>query len=86
MIRDHGLYDLTHLRLKHEQQIQERLYSRGDGTLCYFFSTEDLESRMKQAGFETVECEYACTEMRNRKKNVQMKRVFVHGIFRKPLV
>ncbi|KAK9823986.1 hypothetical protein WJX72_006802 [[Myrmecia] bisecta] len=84
LVRDHGLYDLTQLRIPADQQIEERLYRRLDGTTCYFFSREDLRSKVEQAGFETVECDYACTIVRNRKRALDMKRVFVHGVFRRP--
>lgn len=84
LIRDHGLYDLTHLRLPPEQQLADRLYRRLDGTTCYFFTTEDLQAQAEAAGFVTRECKYACTSLLNRRKKVHMKRVFVHGLFEKP--
>ena len=84
LIRDHGLYDLTHLRLPPQQQLADRLYRRLDGTTCYFFTTEDLQTKAETAGFVTRECKYACTNLLNRKKQINMKRVFVHGVFEKP--
>ncbi|KAL3133398.1 hypothetical protein ABBQ38_007267 [Trebouxia sp. C0009 RCD-2024] len=83
LIRDHGLYDMTHLRLPPEQQLADKLYRRLDGTTCYFFTIEDLQARAEAAGFTTQECKYACTSLLNRKKQVHMKRVFVHGVFKK---
>lgn len=84
LIRDHGLYDMTHLRLRPEQRVSRRLFRRQDGTLCYFFSVEDLEETMLRAGFERVECQYACVSLRNRRRGLDMRRVFVHGVFRRP--
>lgn len=84
LIRDHGLYDLTHLRLPPEQQLADKLYRRLDGTTCYFFTTEDLQAKAEAVGFVTKECKYACTKLFNRKKQLNMKRVFVHGVFQKP--
>ncbi len=84
LIRDHGLYDLTHLRLPPEQQVADKLYRRLDGTTCYFFTTEDLQTKAENAGFVTRECKYACTNLLNRKKQINMKRVFVHGVFERP--
>ena len=71
-------------RLRPEQKISENMYKRGDSTLCYFFSTEDLIAKAAAAGFTTEECSYVCVQLLNRKKNFLMRRVFVHGIFRKP--
>jgi hypothetical protein len=57
---------------------------RGDGTLSYFFTPEGLCKLTSAAGFEAVECEYACVALRNRKQGgPDMKRIFVHGVFRK---
>ena len=84
LLRDHGLYDLTHLRLTEEQRVGSRLYRRRDGTLCYFFTVENLQALMLEAGFEIVECKYACVQLRNRRRGLDMRRVFVHGIFKKP--
>lgn len=71
-------------RLRSEQKVAENLYKRGDGTLCYFFSTEDLAAKAQSAGFTTEECSYVCVQLLNRRKNFLMRRVFVHGVFRKP--
>ena len=73
-------------RLQPEQKVAENLYKRGDGTLCYFFSTEDLAAQANSAGFTTEECSYVCVQLFNRKKKFLMRRVFVHGVFRKPEV
>ena len=59
------------------------LYRRGDGTLCYFYSTEDLISKASAAGFQALECKYACTRLLNRRKQFELPRVFVHGVFRR---
>jgi methyltransferase-like protein 6 len=37
LVRDHGLYDITQLRIPRERQVGKRLFRRLDGTLCYFF-------------------------------------------------
>lgn len=71
-------------RMTPDRRVGENLYRRGEGTLCYFFTTEDLSSKAVAAGFQVVECKYACTRLVNRKKQFEMRRVFVHGVFRKP--
>ena len=66
------------------QMLDDCLYRRSDGTLAYFFSTQALEGLAGDAGLEVVECEYARVALRNRGSGRQMRRVFVHGLFRKP--
>lgn len=60
-------------------------YVRPDGTLAYFFSTEDLTTRVTRAGFEVEACKYACVVVRNRQRRQDMKRVFVNAVLRKPV-
>ena len=43
-----------------------------------------LQQRAEAAGFETVECAYHCVVVHNRQLRLDMKRVFVHGLFRRP--
>jgi hypothetical protein len=57
---------------------------RGDGTLSYFFSTEDLAARARSAGLQVQEADYVCVLNTNRKTGQQLRRVFVHGVFSKP--
>jgi len=53
--------------------------------ISYFFTVEDLAGRAEAVGMEVLECEYACVINQNRKSGKEMKRAFVHGVFRKPL-
>ncbi|GJP56303.1 hypothetical protein CLOM_g15370 [Closterium sp. NIES-68] len=62
-----------------------RLYERGDGTLAYFFQLEEVREMMGAAGFECEEMEYCCVRNENRRKGREMKRVWVHGVYRKAL-
>lgn len=83
LIRDHGLYDLVQLRIPAEQQIGPNLYRMGDGTLAYFFTKEELSGLAEQAGFEVQECDYVCVINRNQKTGQELRRVFVHGVFKR---
>lgn len=85
LFRDYGLYDMTMLRFAPRQHISSCLYQREDGTLSYFFSLEVVRSLFTQAGFVEQELEYCCVLLTNRRKQVPMKRVWVHAKFHKPI-
>ncbi|KAL4534083.1 hypothetical protein Ndes2437B_g03383 [Nannochloris sp. 'desiccata'] len=86
LFRDYGLYDMAQLRFPGSQLLdpgESLVYQRSDGTLSSFFSIERMENLAHEAGFQVVECEYVTTFVKNRKKGTEMKRVFVHGVFKK---
>jgi methyltransferase-like protein 6 len=83
LFRDYALYDLPQLRFAPRACLGRNLYKREDGTLAYFFSTADMQQRACAAGFEVLECEYACVINTNRRTGEALQRVFVHGVFRK---
>lgn len=55
-----------------------------DGTLAYYFSEDDLRQRCEDAGFECSYVKYARVQLVNKKKQKEMRRVFVQGKFLKP--
>jgi hypothetical protein len=46
---------------------------------------EELTARARNAEFDIVEARYACVVNTNKKTGVQLRRVFVHGVFQKPI-
>jgi hypothetical protein len=53
------------------------------GTLAFFFERQALQEMVESAGFEALRCGYARTALRNRRMGEEMRRVFVHGVFRR---
>eukprot|EP00744_Colponema_vietnamica_P014054 GILI01019699.1.p1 GENE.GILI01019699.1~~GILI01019699.1.p1 ORF type:complete len:298 (-),score=48.55 GILI01019699.1:29-922(-) len=81
-VRDYGLYDLAMLRShKKGSKLADRLYSRGDGTLAYYFSLDVLREVFEGAGFREVESKYCTVRNVNRKTGQELHRVWVHGKF-----
>ncbi|XP_078427620.1 methyltransferase family protein [Wolffia australiana] len=83
--RDYGLYDMTMLRFPPAQRVGFREYRRCDGTLSYFFSLDVARRLFLEAGFIELELDYCCVRAVNRRRGATMRRVWVHGKFRKPL-
>ncbi|KAI4835168.1 methyltransferase [Plasmodium brasilianum] len=86
LLRDYGLYDLTQVRFanKREKKISENFYVRGDKTFVYFFTTEYLHDLFCQNDlFEEVQNKYITRIVKNRKRHLEMKRIWVQSIFRK---
>ncbi|XP_043716812.1 tRNA N(3)-methylcytidine methyltransferase METTL6 [Telopea speciosissima] len=85
LFRDYGLYDMTMLRFPLEQRVGFREYMRSDGTLSSFFCLDTVRDLFVGAGFIVLELEYCCIKSVNRQNGKQMRRVWVHGKFQKPL-
>ncbi|KAJ7547936.1 hypothetical protein O6H91_08G110400 [Diphasiastrum complanatum] len=84
LFRDYGLYDMTMFRFPPSQQVADRLYRRPDGTLAYYFSCEEVGKLFTGVGFIEEDVRFCCVNLLNRKRNLHMKRVWVHGRFVKP--
>jgi methyltransferase-like protein 6 len=85
-LRDYGLYDEAQLRFSPSSRIEHNLFVRQDGTLAYFFSVEELCLLAVRAGLVVERCEYLCRKYVNRKSNMELRRVWVHAVFKKPAV
>ncbi|CAO3639987.1 unnamed protein product [Mucor hiemalis] len=87
IFRDYGVYDEAQIKFSKssDKRLQENFYVRHDGTMSYFFSTEELQSRFEAEGFETKECQYVYRETTNRSLEMRIDRIFVQGKFEKKL-
>ncbi|CAO3611322.1 unnamed protein product [Cunninghamella blakesleeana] len=86
LLRDYGIYDEAQIKfsLASDKKLDENLYVRQDGTMSYFFSLEDLQSRFENVGFKTIKNEYVYRETKNRKLEMVVDRIFVQAKFQKP--
>jgi methyltransferase-like protein 6 len=81
--RDYGLFDTVQLRATEKQIISKKCILRGDGTFSYFFSTDELQELFQSVGFAVVELKYVTIKQVNRRREVEMKRVYVHAILQR---
>jgi methyltransferase-like protein 6 len=81
LFRDYGVCDMTMYR--HTVRKSDKLYQRSDGTLSYYFDLDYVRELCVDMGFRVVELKYATVLNRNRKKGIDMRRVFVHAVLQK---
>jgi methyltransferase-like protein 6 len=80
--RDHATRDLAQLRAPVERVLTPSLHEKGDGTLAYFFTVEEVRLHL-EASFIVRELSYATVINRNRKTGAAMHRVFIHALAEK---
>lgn len=84
LFRDYGLHDMAQLRFKPGNKIDENFYVRQDGTRTYFFDVDETKKMFESAGFEVQQNSFVSRRTINKKENIDVKRWFLQGKYRKP--
>ena len=83
LFRDYAVNDMAMIRFGAGTKISEKHYLRQDGTMSYFFNTEELREVLTKAGFKIKELHYVHRKTVNVKEQVDADRLFVQGVFQK---
>ncbi|CAJ0931860.1 unnamed protein product, partial [Mesorhabditis belari] len=81
LVKDYGRFDLSQLRFKRNRFIDENLYCRGDGTLVYYRTKEEMETDFLHCGLEPEACTYDRRLIVNRAIKLQMHRIWIQAKF-----
>lgn len=84
LFRDYGLHDMAQIRFKPGHKISENFYMRQDGTRSYYFSTEFTKKLFTEAGFCIIANAYVHRRTVNKKKNLDVGRIFLQSKLVKP--
>ncbi|KAH8928462.1 S-adenosyl-L-methionine-dependent methyltransferase [Atractiella rhizophila] len=94
LFRDYALHDPAQLRFHTRPSASysspslmdkdKPLYRRGDGTMSYFFTEEEVTKIAEETGWRVKSVEVKKREMENRGEGWKMERKFIQAVFEKP--
>ena len=89
--RDYGEYDYAQLRfqttnnIKNRKKLNNKCFVRKDNTLTYFFNENELKYYCYNIlKYNNIQIKMHCREIKNRKYNRTMKRIWYQCKFQKP--
>ena len=86
LIRDHGLYDMRHLRDMQRDAILidpvRPAYLRPGGMHRRYYCLEDMQALAAAARLNVDDNRYLCIRQHNHKRGIHMDRVYVHAVLR----
>ena len=89
LFRDYGHLDDSQLHLlpscvkDRGRILDDNTYVKQDGTICHYFSLEEVKELFVQAGFDILELEFIHRQYCNRAQGKARRRIWCHGKFRK---
>jgi SAM-dependent methyltransferase len=85
LFRDYGRYDEAQLKLgtARGQRLADNFYVKQDGTKCYYFTLDDLQTLCDNADLKVLDLQYIKRVYWNRAQDQQRRRVWVQGRFQK---
>jgi len=86
VLRDYGLDDMAMFRFKPGTKVSDRHYVRHDGTMTYFFTTDEISILASQAGLDVESNEYISRRTVNIKEKIDVSRVFIQTKMRKKFI
>ncbi|KRH93060.1 putative Methyltransferase protein, partial [Pseudoloma neurophilia] len=80
--KDFGQFDMVQIRYKNTNILEKNFYKRNDGTLTYFFTEEYFKNITDD--FNITEIKMDKRLLINRKRELDMYRVFLQATLQKP--